>query len=944
MRLHELAKEIGAESKALLKLAQELGLAVRNHSTNLAVGEIAILRAAFREEFGEAKVEEPPAEVEKPAKKELRVRKGAAPAEEEEVAAETEDEALAAPPAEEAAQQAAAAEAQAASGPAGGEGPPEIAPAADRPEVAPLAAAAAAVAAPAAEQVQAPVAAAAAEAPAPAAGLAPAAPQAPGAVEAAPLPLGEAGLAAAARQAEEAQAARKKKTAVRPEGGAKIVGRIELPVEEIKKARGPRALPGVPEAAASGEPLLDDFGHPHGVRGSADAGAALRDAAERRKAGKSVKGDPLTWSPDDEDDPLLQGIRLRNIQTGPHMRRPPRRVGPRRGSRRTPAPVPTGPLEVHVPITVRDLSQIIGVKAAAILNLLTAKGITAHVNLALDESGVLEVATGLNREVTITTEKGKEQAFLESVDAADREFAEKAVEDGAGPEPRWPVVAFLGHVDHGKTSLLDCIRKTNVAAGEVGGITQSMRAYSVAAPGGGRITFLDTPGHKAFTEMRARGANVTDIVVLVVAADDGVMPQTEEAIQHARAAGVPLVVAMNKMDRPEANPERVLQQLAHAGVMVEGWGGETQVARVSAVTGMGVADLLERIALQAEIMDLRADPKRPARGTVIESRKDDQLGAVATVLVQDGTLRQGDALLCGTAYGRVRTMTDDQGKKVKEAGPSLPVNVVGLNEAPAASEQFYVVEDLRKAKQVAAERDQKLRLERVSGPAPAGQITLENLFASLAAGKAQEVKVVLRCDVQGSLEVVRRSLEDLETAEVKVKTIRHALGGITEDDVLLALASQAVVIGFNVIADDKARGLAESKGVDIRTYQIIYDLIDEMKKAMIGVLSPLQRERVVGHVEIREVFKVSRLGSVAGCKVQDGVVKRSSLVRLSREGRVIYSGKLSSLKRFKDDVREVKEGLECGLKIDGYDDIKVADVLEVIEMEEEERTLDFAGS
>jgi len=927
MRLHELAKEIGAESKSLLKLAKELGLKIRNHSSNLAAGEIAILKAAHREEVGAVAESEGAAEettaVSPTARKRRRKKAAAQPAaEQQEVEPEPEYE----PEYEEEEE------------PATVEFEPEEREEEEREGAAPARPAAA-------ERTS-------GEREAPAA---------------APEPAGhEEGSESVGRPGKLAPAARKEaalepgeaetRTRGRPEPGsgkvpqvptprrriptgAKIVGKINLPAEERNKPRGPRPAPAPTGRTGSfHDPLAAEPEIPVTGRYGRSSPETEKELADRKKAARP-KGDTGSWNPEEEDDPLLQGIRIRNVQTGPHTRRPPRRVGPRRSGRRTPVAIPTGPIDIQVPISVRDLSQELGVKASNILKILMKQGVMAHVNMSLDEEGVLEVASNLDREVNLSNRKDKEDVFLDEVKQSEAQRKEQSG-DSTGV-PRAPVVAFLGHVDHGKTSLLDRIRTANVAAGEAGGITQSMRAYSVDSPGGGKITFLDTPGHKAFTEMRARGANTTDIVVLVVAADDGVMPQTLEAIQHAKAANVPIVVALNKIDRHEADPDRVLQQLAHAEVMVEGWGGEVQVAKVSAVTGEGMDELLEKISLQSEIMDLRAHPEREARGTVIESRKDDRLGAVATVLIQDGTLRTGDIVLSGTTYGRVRTLINDQGEKIDEAGPSVPVNIVGLNEAPRASETIYVVEDLRQARDVAEEREQKARMERVSGAAPVGAITLDNLFANLEAGKAEEIKVVLRCDVQGSLEVLKRSLSDLETDEVKVKTIREALGGITEDDVLLALASGGVVIGFNVIADEKARSLAETKGVEIRLYQVIYQLIDDMKAAMEGVLSPIRTDVVVGHVEIREVFKVSKLGTIAGCRVMDGVVRRNSVVRLSRDGRVIHNGKLDSLKRFKDDVREVKEGMECGLKLAGYDDIKVGDIVEIIEVQEEKRTLDF---
>jgi len=946
MRLHELAKEISAESKALLALAKDLGLGVRNHSSNLAPGQVAILKAAYRESIGDGG---DGADAPKQAKKKLRRKKKVEPTEAVEAAEPAEP--LEAVEAVEVGEEPAFVD----------ETESDVEPVYEEVTAEELDAAPEALEEEVVDESVAPVtvdetpeapveSAESGEVGAPAVAPAPSTPADAGA--ATPQPMRPAATAATPPAAPKPVGGGAGSRTVTPKlppkevrivtprkrTGAKIIGRIELPKEEIEKARGPRTSS--PGAGTTGDQSYDESS---GL--ARRPGMPGRETDPKKKSPSKIKEDPLSWSPDDEDDPLLQGIRIRNVQAGPHHRRPPRRVGPRRSARRMPTPVPTGPIDVQAPISVRDLSQLLGSKVNEIIRTLMRQGIIASVNQALDENGVLEVATALNREVNITTEKGKEESFLEEVSEFEKKMqAETEESAGANLGQRAPVVAFLGHVDHGKTSLLDFIRKDNVADGEAGGITQSMRAYSVKTESGQQITFLDTPGHKAFTEMRARGANVTDIVVLVVAADDGVMPQTAEAIHHAKAAGTPIVVAVNKIDRHEANLDRVLQQLAQNEVAVEGWGGEVQYQPVSAITGQGIPELLEKIALQSEIMDLKSDGERPATGTVIEARKDVQLGALATILVQEGTLRTGDVILSGNAFGRIRRLVDDQGRLVTEAGASMPVNVIGMNACPEASDKFYVLESMKKAREVAKEREDRKRQERVSaGPSPLGTITLDNLFESLEAGKTEEVLVVLRCDVQGSLEVLRRQLGELETKEVKVKVIREALGGITEDDVLLALASKAVVIGFNVIADEKARSLADQKGVEIRSYQVIYELMDEMMAAMEGKLSPIQREEVVGHVEVREVFKVSRLGNIAGCRVQDGLVRRNSTVRLTRDGRMLHTGKLDSLKRFKDDVREVKEGMECGLRLVGYDDIKVADVLEVIEVREEKRTLDFAS-
>jgi translation initiation factor IF-2 len=940
MRLHELAKEIGAESKLLLQLAKELNLKAKNHSATLAPGEVALLKAAYRETYGDAAPapEVAPVAVEEPkdakaAPRRRRARKSDEPGGDDGAGEggtlETESESSESMAGVEGADTGTEPEYEPEA-----TDEPEPQPALE-PELAPSVGIEAqddggsAAVEPAEPAVTHPHAAP--TSPAPTAPTAPAAPapHVTHATQPEPKPV-----ATAASRAHEIAPTTGKVLQVptprrRPATGAKIVGRIELPQEEIQRSRNIAAqapTPGSKTATDETEVKDDRFGK-------------TSDRDEKRK--QSVlkpKPDASLWTPEDEEDPLLQGIRVGHVQRGPHGRRPPRRVGPRKSGRKSPVMAPTGAIEIIVPISVRDLSQLLGVKVNQLISLFMRKGQMLGVSAALDETAVLEAATELGKEVSITSAKGKEEAFLEQQDAFHKEMAQQ--------EPttkkrlaRPPVVAFLGHVDHGKTSLLDKIRATNIAAGEAGGITQCTRAYTAKAPSGQSITFLDTPGHRAFTEMRSRGANITDIVVLVVAADDGVMPQTEEAIQHAKAADTPIVVALNKCDKHEANPDRVLQQLAQKSVMVEEWGGETLAAKVSATTGAGIPELLEKILLQAEIMDITADPARPALATVLEAKKDEQLGAIATVLVREGTLRVGDILLAGTAFGRIRALMDDHGRSVQEAGPSTPVNVIGLGAAPDAGEKAYVVESLKKAREVAEEREAKERAARVAGPAPTATITLENLFQNLEAGKVEEIRVVLKADVKGSIEVLRRELELLKTSEVKVRVIRDALGGISEDDVLLAAASKAVIIGFNVVADDKARQVAEARGTELRTYQVIYELIDDLKKAMEGALSPVSKETILGHVEIKEVFKVSKLGNIAGCIVRDGIVRRNAQIRLTREGRVIYTGKLESLKRFKEDVREVKEGLECGLRVEGYDDIKVGDVVEAYEISQEKRLL-----
>jgi translation initiation factor IF-2 len=493
----------------------------------------------------------------------------------------------------------------------------------------------------------------------------------------------------------------------------------------------------------------------------------------------------------------------------------------------------------------------------------------------------------------------------------------------------------MGHVDHGKTSLLDYIRRAKVAAGEAGGITQHIGAYHVETPRG-VITFLDTPGHEAFTAMRARGAKATDIVILVVAADDGVMPQTVEAINHAKAAGVPIVVAMNKIDKPEANPDRVKQELVAQEVVPEEYGGESPIVPVSAKTGEGVDTLLENVLLQAEVLELTAPQQGAAKGLVIEARLDKGRGPVATVLVQSGTLKKGDVLLAGSVFGRVRAMLDETGKPVAEAGPSIPVEIQGLAEVPQAGEEVIVLGDERKAREIALFRQGKFRDVKLARLQAA---KLENMFEQMAEGEVKTLSLIIKADVQGSQEALTHAMNKLTTDEVKVQVVHAAVGGITESDVNLATASKAVIIGFNVRADQQAKRLAESNGIDIRYYNIIYEAVDDVKAAMAGLLSPEQKEETIGLVEIRQIFRISKVGTIAGCMVLEGVVRRGARVRLLRDQTVIWTGELDSLKRFKDDVREVKEGFECGLSLKNFDDLKEGDQLEVFEIKEVARTL-----
>jgi translation initiation factor IF-2 len=587
---------------------------------------------------------------------------------------------------------------------------------------------------------------------------------------------------------------------------------------------------------------------------------------------------------------------------------------------------PTEPLvrEVLIPetISVADLAHKMSVKAAEVIKTLMKMGMMVTINQVLDQETGIIVVEEMGHTAK-AAEANDPEAFLET------EHVE------AVNETRPPVVTVMGHVDHGKTSLLDHIRRTRVASGEAGGITQHIGAYHVETPRG-QVTFLDTPGHEAFTAMRARGAKATDVVILVVAADDGVMPQTIEAVHHAKAAKVPLVVAINKVDKPDANPERVKQELVAQEVVPEDWGGETMFVEVSAKTGQGIEDLLEAVLLQAEVLELKAPKNTPAKGLVIEGRLDKGRGPVATILVQSGTLKRGDMLLAGSSYGRVRAMLDEAGREVKEAGPSIPVEILGLSEVPNAGEETIVLNDERKAREIALFRQGKFRDVKLARQQAA---KLENMFEQMGEGEVKSLPLIIKSDVQGSYEALATSLQKLSTDEVKVNILHTGVGAVTESDVNLAAASKAVVIGFNVRADAGARKLMESAGVDVRYYNIIYEAVDEVKAALGGMLSPEEKESVIGLVEIREVFRISKVGSVAGCYVLDGMVKRGSKVRVLRSNVVIHTGELDALKRFKDDVREVKSGFECGISLKNFNDIEVGDQLEVFEVVEVARTL-----
>ena len=577
-----------------------------------------------------------------------------------------------------------------------------------------------------------------------------------------------------------------------------------------------------------------------------------------------------------------------------------------------------GVVEIGDTITVKELCEKLGKPTADVIKNLIFLGVMAGVNQEID----FATAEKLCEKYEVIAERKEEETELEAFEE-DTDVVEENL------EKRPPIVTIMGHVDHGKTSLLDAIRKAKVTDTEAGGITQHIGAYTVTL-NGEKITFLDTPGHEAFTAMRARGAQVTDIVILVVAADDGIMPQTKEAISHCKAANVPMIVAINKIDRPGANVDRVKQELTEHGLVAEDWGGDTICVPVSAKTGENLDSLLEMILLTAEMQELTADPNRKSKGTVIEAKLDKGRGAVASLLIQNGTLHVGNSILVGSTYGRIRAMFDDMGKKIKSAGPSMPVEVLGLSEVPAAGDRFVVVKDEKTARNMAEIRKDKIKTESHQA---SHRVSLEDLYSQIQEGKVKELSIIVKADVQGSVEAIRQSLEKLSTDDVKVRVIHGAVGAITETDITLATASNALMIGFNVRPDSNAVAMAEKDGVDIKTYRIIYDAIEDVKSAMIGMLDPEYKEVINGKAEVRMTYKISNVGTIAGCYVTDGKIVRNSEVRVIRDGIVIFESVLASLKRFKDDAKEVNKGYECGLSVERFNDLKEGDIIESFTME-----------
>jgi len=646
---------------------------------------------------------------------------------------------------------------------------------------------------------------------------------------------------------------------------------------------------------------------------------------------------------------MAQSTSVRNRKGGPprpqtqtgnrpngNRRNPPRPQPAPAPIEETPKRVPQQPAEVEVPeaISVRDLAEKMGRSPIDIIKVLMNFGVMAAINQTIDFDTASIVGSELGIEVKPIRVEAPEPAAPETVEQGPKTLWQRVAQEERPEDlqPRPPVVTILGHVDHGKTTLLDAIRHTHVVDSEAGGITQHMGAYQVELEGR-KITFLDTPGHEAFTAMRARGAQVTDIVILVVAADDGVMPQTREALDHARAAGVPIIVALTKIDKPTANVERVKQQLADLGLIPEEWGGNTIVVPVSAKIGEGVQDLLENILLVTEIEGFKANPNRPAIGTVIESYVDRSRGPLATLLVQNGTLRVGDILIAGEVWGRVRALFDERGRSMKAATPATPVRVAGLSDAPMAGERFEVVSDERSAREIAEQRAEARRQREMRPTTKA--VSLEDIFNQIQAGHTKELNLILKADVQGSLEPIVHSLQRLnqEHSEVQVRILHQGLGNVTESDITLAFASKAIVLAFNVGVDAAAQRIAEADGVEIRQYRIIYDMIEDIDKALRGMLEPKLQEVILGHAEVRRVFNLSKRGKIAGCQVLDGVCPRNALVRVKRGDEEVFSGRLSSLKRFQEDVAEVRQGFECGIAIEGFDGYAEGDILEFYKVE-----------
>jgi translation initiation factor IF-2 len=730
----------------------------------------------------------------------------------------------------------------------------------------------------------------------------------------------------AKQEAERVEEARKQAELIARQASEVAAKKVKRSQKAAEKAETPAKPTATTDEAATKEQKPAKKA-PETVAKKATTEGTLRKPASKPGAKKPPKRAPAPWK---EDQGRRRTIKTRGAVAaggdGWHTRSRHHKQKTDHGAQEPSAPVEPIVREVLIAetITVGELAHKMSVKAAEVIKALMKLGQMVTINQVLDQETAMIVVDEMGH-------IGKKAKTVDPKSFLEEEAGRKDIP----LEHRAPVVTVMGHVDHGKTSLLDHIRRTRVASGEAGGITQHIGAYHVNTPRG-MVTFLDTPGHEAFTAMRARGAKVTDIVVLVVAADDGVMPQTIEAVHHAKAGGTPIVVAVNKIDKPEANPERIKQELSQQQVIPEDWGGDTMFMEVSAKTGQGIDELLEAVLLQAEVLDLKAPKDALARGVVIESRIDKGRGPVATVLVQAGTLRRGDIVLAGAVFGRVRAMLDESGQQIQESGPSIPVEIQGLSDVPAAGEEVIVLGDERKAREIALFRQGKFREVKLAKQQAA---KLDNMFDQMKAGETKTLSLIVKADVQGSYEALAHALTQLSTDEVRVNIVHSGVGGITESDVNLALASNAVIIGFNTRADATARKLIAAHGIDVRYYNVIYNAVDEVKSALGGLLAPERKETVLGIVEVRQVFRISKVGTVAGCYVLEGSVKRGAAVRLLRDNVVIHDGELDSLKRFKEDVREVKAGFECGLSIKNFADVKEGDQIEVYEVVEVARSL-----
>ncbi len=918
-RVFELARELGVTSKAVLQKCRAEGLEIKNHMSSLSAGLEATVREWFTNPGGGTAVEvadHVDLEKERQKAQKQRRRKKEEPEQTEE--AEPEQEAPETPEqgAEEPAEAATAAVAEA--------------PTEQTEQAAPEAIAEAPEAETAETETEQPEVAEA-QPEQPAAEQSEAVAEAQGADETeqpeAPVEPDEEQQDKQEKEEEEAEEDKDEgKEPVGPAGpqvvpkpvklkGPRVV-RVERPeaVERPPRSRGPRR-PAAAEQAPS-PPKKGKTAEPEDKETRKSKRRSPRRRGRSADSGEKIR----EW----RDQDLAERSERLAAAMGGGLRR--HRASVRRQGREAGPSVRKGKVEVEEPITVKSLSAATGIKSGEIIRRLMSEGTLVTVNQVISAEQAQMVVMDYDVELEVKGDKTAEDLLLERVENR----------ESTGKTSRAPVVTMLGHVDHGKTSLLDYIRQTAVAAGEAGGITQHMGAYRFDRDDL-HVTFLDTPGHEAFTAMRSRGANMTDVVVLVVAADDGVMPQTVEAISHARAADVPIVVALNKIDVPNANEQRALGQLAEHGLQPQEWGGEVEIIRTSAETGEGIDTLVETLSLEAQLLELTADPDVPATGFVIESEMDPGLGVVAQLLVREGTIRQGDVLLAGEAYGRARQMRDDRGRELEEAGPSTPVEISGLDVVPQAGDKFYVLEDIDEARSIAEDRQDRARQKQLQS-APGR--SLEDLLSQIETGESNQLPLILKADAQGSIEALTGQLEKLGTDEVGVNILHRGVGGITTGDVSLAEASSALIIGFNVVADADARQLAEARGIDIRTYRVIYDITEDIRKALEEGLAPEIREETVGRAEVRQTFKVSRIGTIAGCRVTDGVAARNAQVRVTRENVVIADERdVESLKHYKEDAREVRAGMECGVKVAGFDDIQEGDVLEFYRQVEVSRTL-----